>query len=137
MCGDWKLWVAMALTGKMAYLGEPLNYYRSHDRSVRSESRKGAADVAEVLQVIRWILGQVTPTDVVLDKLCQRQVGFWVPALMSTHVPRPVKLTILNNIMAIDPHPIRRAVRPGFQVCWRKAFAAWTSIRSALTAPSN
>ena len=124
MCGDWKLWVAMALTGKMAYLGEPLNYYRSHDKSVRRESRKGAADVAEVLQVIRWILSQVTPTDVVLNRLCQRQVDFWVPAVMSTHVPRPVKLAILKNIMAIDPHPIRRAVRPGFQICWRKAFAA-------------
>ena len=39
ICGDWKLWAAMALTGKVAYFGEPLNYFRFHDASVRSISR--------------------------------------------------------------------------------------------------
>ena len=137
MCGDWKLWVSMALSGKIAYLGEPLNYYRSHERSVRSESRKGALSVAEDLQVIRWIMNQVTPSDKVREKLCQRQVGFWVPAVMSRHVPFAVKRSILKNVMAIDPRPIRRAARPGFQLCWRKAFAAWNSLRSTRTAGSN
>ena len=36
LCGDWKLWAAMALTGKVLYLAEPLNYFRFHDASVRS-----------------------------------------------------------------------------------------------------
>jgi len=116
MCGDWKLWVAMALTGRMAYLGEPLNYYRSHGTTVRSKSRKEELDVAEDLQVIRWILDQVTPTDVVLKRLCQRQSGFWVPALMSAHVPFSLKLRILKNVRAIDPHPIRRALRPALRI---------------------
>ena len=30
LCGDWKLWAAMALTGKVVYLAEPLNHYRFH-----------------------------------------------------------------------------------------------------------
>lgn len=111
MCGDWKLWVAMALTGRIAYLGEPLNYYRSHDTSVRSKSRKEQLDVAESLQVISWILRQVKPTNAVLERLCKRQAIFWVPAVMSTRVQFPLKLTILRNVRAIDPHPIQRAVR--------------------------
>ncbi len=116
MCGDWKLWASMALTGKLAYLGEPLNYYRSHDTSVRSKSRKEAVDVAEDLQVIRWILERVRPADAVLKKLCQRQSGFWVPAVMSARVPLSLKLRILKNVWAIDPRPIRRAVHPALQV---------------------
>jgi glycosyltransferase involved in cell wall biosynthesis len=115
MCGDWKLWAAMALAGKMAYLSEPLNYYRSHDASVRSRSRKEELDVAESLQVIRWILDQVTPTDAVLQRLCERQVGFWIPAVMNGHVSFSLKLRILKNVRAIDPHPIRRAVRPALR----------------------
>jgi glycosyltransferase involved in cell wall biosynthesis len=134
MCGDWKLWAALALKGKIAYLGEPLNYYRFHDASVRSLSRKSALDVVEFLQVIRWILDQVTPTHAVLRKLCQRQAGFWVPAVMSTHVPFALKLTILRNVRAIDRHPIRRAVRPALQIFRRNAAAVWSSVWSALTA---
>ena len=37
--GDWKLWASMALTGKVAYLGEPLNYFRFHDQSVRGRDK--------------------------------------------------------------------------------------------------
>src|SRR6185437_10099936 len=37
LCADWKLWAAMALRGRIAYLGEPLNYFRFHDASVRKK----------------------------------------------------------------------------------------------------
>jgi glycosyltransferase involved in cell wall biosynthesis len=137
MCGDWKLWAAMALRGRITYLGEPLNYYRFHDASVRKRSQKGALDVAEFLEVIRWILDRVTPTDTALETSCERQVSFWVPAVMSSHVPFRVKLTILKNVRAIDPHPIWRALLPGLQICLRKAFAVWNSVRSAMTAARN
>jgi glycosyltransferase involved in cell wall biosynthesis len=134
MCGDWKLWVAMALEGKMAYLGEPLNYFRSHETSVRSKSRKEALDVAEDLQVIRWILDQVMPTDLVLKRVCQRQAGFWVPAVMNMRVPSPLKLTILKNARAIDPHLIRRAVRPALWNIRQKLSRRWHRLRSVPTA---
>ena len=112
LCGDWKLWAAMALTGRMAYLGEPLNYFRFHGVSVRSKSKYEGRDVAEPLRVIRWILGQVTPTDAVREKMCEMYSFYWVPALMSTHVPPDLKRSILSDVKAIDPHVLRRVVRP-------------------------
>lgn len=115
MCGDWKLWAAMALTGKMAYLAEPLNYYRSHDSSVRSKSQEGALDVVENLKAIRWILDQIALTDSGLESLCQRQAIFWIPAVMSTSVPYPLKWSILQKVRAIDPHAIRRLLRPALR----------------------
>ena len=78
-CGDWKLWAAMALAGKIVYLGEALNYYRSHDGSVRSKNRRTALDVAEALQVIRWILDRVTPTNAVLQKVSVKMSAHWIP----------------------------------------------------------
>jgi glycosyltransferase involved in cell wall biosynthesis len=36
---DWKLLASMALTGKVTYLGEPLNYFRFHDQSVRGRDK--------------------------------------------------------------------------------------------------
>src|SRR5690348_715522 len=39
LCGDWKLWAALALTGEVAYLAEPLNYFRFHDATMRSKTQ--------------------------------------------------------------------------------------------------
>ncbi|HKQ88845.1 MAG TPA: glycosyltransferase family 2 protein, partial [Candidatus Acidoferrales bacterium] len=34
VCGDWKLWATMASAGRIAYVAEPLNYFRFHEESV-------------------------------------------------------------------------------------------------------
>jgi len=110
MCGDWKLWAAMALEGKIAYLGEPLNYYRAHDASVRSKSKRVGLDASEGLQVIRWILDRVTPTEPVREDLCAMAAFYWVPALLSLRVPLSVKRAILKDVTAIDPHAMANLV---------------------------
>jgi glycosyltransferase involved in cell wall biosynthesis len=122
LCGDWKLWAAMCLTGKVAYLAAPLNFFRFHDASVRSKSIKDGADVAERLRVIRWILGHVTPIDAVREKLCEMYSFYWVPTIMSIHVPLDLKRSILSDVKAIDPRMLRRLVRPAF-VTLRLKFA--------------
>jgi glycosyltransferase involved in cell wall biosynthesis len=115
LCGDWKLWAAMALQGRIAYVGEPLNYHRFHGASVRNKSLIGGLDVTEKLQVIRWILEELTPTETAREKLCQTLSGYWVPAIVTT---RPVALgqrwAILRNARAIDPLAIRRLIRGAF-----------------------
>lgn len=32
-CGDWLIWIEMFLKGKVAYIREPLNYFRIHEKS--------------------------------------------------------------------------------------------------------
>jgi hypothetical protein len=55
-----RLWVAMALTGKVVYLAEPLNYYRFHNATVRSVIYGTETELRESLPV-RWrILDQAT-----------------------------------------------------------------------------
>jgi glycosyltransferase involved in cell wall biosynthesis len=120
VCGDWKLWTAMALTGKVAYLGEPLNYFRFHDASVRNQTELTTRVVPEHLQVTRWVLDRITVTDAVLEEICEEKADLWVPALMSIHVPLRLKLTIVENVRAIDDHPVRRALRPLLATLRRK-----------------
>lgn len=133
LCGDWKLWMAMALEGKMAFLSEPLNYFRWHDKSVRSMTSRKALDVAEEIQVTRWILEQVTPTATALKKMCDGRAYFWVPAVMSTRVPFSLKTAILKNVWAIDPHPVRRSFGPALRNIGHKFSRCLTSVRSILT----
>jgi hypothetical protein len=60
LCGDWRLWAAMALTGKVVYLVEPLNYFRFHDASIRNMTSQTGSDISEILLVRWWILDQTT-----------------------------------------------------------------------------
>ncbi len=125
LCGDWKLWAAMALTGKVAYVAEPLNYFRFHASSVRNKTAQLNADVMEYLGVMRWLLGQVTPPDDVLEKLGETVANMWVPAVMSLHVPLRVKRAILRTVWGIDPHPIRNSIRPAWKTIQRKFARHW------------
>jgi glycosyltransferase involved in cell wall biosynthesis len=65
ICGDYNLWAAMALGGKIAYVAEPMNYFRSHRESVRSRTQGGGLDVAEYFYVMLSILVRVAPPDTV------------------------------------------------------------------------
>jgi len=60
LCGDWKLWVAMALAGKVVYLAEPLNYYRFHNASVRGVIYGTEMELRESIPVRWWILDHAT-----------------------------------------------------------------------------
>jgi glycosyltransferase involved in cell wall biosynthesis len=110
-CGDWKLWAAMALEGRVAYIAEPLNYYRFHDASVRSKSKRNGLEAAEALRVIRWILERVTPPETVWETLRTLTSSYWPWAVVSPHVPLRVKLEVLRDARAIDPHVLRKVIR--------------------------
>jgi glycosyltransferase involved in cell wall biosynthesis len=120
---DWKLWAAMALTGKVAYVSEPLNYFRFHDTSVRSQGREARIHVAESLRIIRWILGQISVTDATLEGLLNTYCDQWVRAVLNPRVPLRFKRAILRDVKAIDPRPMRRALRPGFRAVQQKLAA--------------
>jgi glycosyltransferase involved in cell wall biosynthesis len=60
LCGDWKLWSAMALTGLVAYDKEPLNYFRFHDLSVRVQGERLGVETPESVEVIRSIVRGLT-----------------------------------------------------------------------------
>jgi hypothetical protein len=61
MCGDYKMWAAMAAKGKIAYIAEPLNYYRSHRENVRTRTEADALGVAEYFHVMLWVVNHVAP----------------------------------------------------------------------------
>lgn len=130
LCGDWKLWAALSFAGKVAYVSEPLNYFRYHSSTVRTKTSYDATDVLEKLQVIRWILERAAPSESDLQNAREEASKFWVPAVMSMHFPLRLKGTILKGVRTIDPHPLRRALRPALVTVRRKFMRHWRSLRS-------
>jgi len=129
LCGDWKLWAAMALTGRIAYLGEPLNYNRFHDTSVREQSRRLGADTAEYLEVIRWILQRVTPSEAARRKLCEDISSRWASAVLTRQIPLSRRWAMLENARAIDQHALRKLVRPALAALRMTLSRGYHSLR--------
>lgn len=125
LCGDWKLWAGMALTGDVAYLSEPLNYFRFHEASVRVKTLATRGNVPESLDVISWILRRVKPPQNVLWRIYRWQPEAWTPILMSMRVALGVKRRILRAARKIDPHPIRHSVRPALGTIRLKVRRHW------------
>jgi glycosyltransferase involved in cell wall biosynthesis len=102
-CGDWKTWASMALTGgKIAFLGEPLNFQRFHERTVTAKSGQFGVDVDEYLQVIWWILKRIKLTKADHRKLCEDLFPFWSPKVLTKRTPLGRRWKILKNGSAID-----------------------------------
>ena len=133
LCGDWKLWASIALCGNIAYISDPLNYYRLHAGSVWGHSRDGAQETAEVLHVVRWMMDQVEPIDAAREMSCERLSQGWVMALMSSHVSLERKKSILRDVRAIDSHPMRRMLRPALANVRMKIRRHWHDLHSQAT----
>jgi hypothetical protein len=132
ICGDWKLWSSLMLTGEVAYVAETLNYFRIHEASVRNKFRLWRGGIVEWLQVARWVLDQAPPPDDLLNDIRAYHANLWVPALLSMEVPWNVKGEIFRRARAIDPHPIRSAVGPALATVRRKIERHWRELRSAV-----
>ena len=131
ICGDWKMWCSLLLKGEMAYVAEPLNYFRMHSASARSRFGLWRAGIVEWLTVVRWILDQAPPADeAALRAIRARHAHLWVPALLSMEVSWRTKGEILRRARAIDPHPIRAAAHPALETLRRKFRRTWLQLRS-------
>jgi hypothetical protein len=128
LCGDWKLWAAMALAGKVAYVAEPLNYFRCHGDTARNRSAEGRIDILEGLSVMRWLLPRIAPSEGLVEDLSRLIANIWVPAVMSVHAPFRIKREIMRQVWGIDPHPIKSAVRPALTHVRLKFLRHWREL---------
>jgi hypothetical protein len=129
VCGDWKLWVSMALQGKVAYVSEPLNYYREHDATVRARVEQTGRGAGEHIEMVSWMLERVTPTDLIVEKAYSQASISWIPPVLNRRVPFRVRWRLLRNAMAIDPHAVRRLVRPALAMVRLKLVKEFRLVR--------
>lgn len=112
-CADWKLWAAMALTGgTIAYVGQPLNYYRWHESSVRPKSQRLGIDAVEYLHVVGWILQRVTPTEATHREALDELFRVWYPRVLTNQIPIRRRWAILRDARRLDRNAVGKLIRP-------------------------
>jgi glycosyltransferase involved in cell wall biosynthesis len=111
LCGDWITWVRMLLVSDLAFVGEPLNYFRSHAGSVRAVEQSNVL-LLEQCQVIGFILKHCP---VLLEKKNQ--------------VLADLRKTWMSNLYF---RGLRRFLRHGkaiFRLAWQAdRFLAWKVV---------
>lgn len=130
-CGDWKLWAAMALVGRVVYLSDPLNYYRVHRSTVSANSNNDLLSQAEHLRVARWLCRKVTPTDAARHELLQNLRWYWTSALTTSGLRLGRRCSILRDAIAIHPSETRRIIPLGLTTLRLKVLRHWRAITSA------
>lgn len=129
VCGDWRLWVLMASEGQIAYVGEPLNYYREHMATVRNKRVESGLIAAEHLRTVRWMFDRMAPRPEVRRGALPLAAFYWIPAVLSRRVPLRRRWSILRDAMAIDPHALRKLIRPAVKVVPLKIAKEWRLAR--------
>lgn len=134
LCGDWKLWAGMALEGRVAYLAEPLNFYRMHGGTLRGHTESAKVHVVEDLQLCRWVMDRVGLPEDLREPVRNFKASLWVPALISSNASLSTKRKVLKEVRAFDPRPFHRIPRPLLSTLRLKIRRHWREMRSAMAA---
>jgi hypothetical protein len=125
----------MALEGKIAYISEPLNYYRSHSENVRTRMEAGGLVIAEYISVMLWVVTQVAQTGTLPEEA--KRVFVRPVTEMAPHERIQASIKAMEYIakwnLRYNPHVPRNAVRSRF-VEWRLALY---EREFAISAPSR
>lgn len=83
LCGDWLLWVKMLLIADLAFVAEPLNYYRAHSETVRYEASRNGVFAEESYYIVRYILAHISCTREVFEQVCETRIHRWLKIMFS------------------------------------------------------
>ena len=96
--GDWMLWAKMLLNSDIAFVAEPLNYYRTHSGSVRSRTVKSGLLLEESCKVTRYIIENAQIPKDTLEEVFDRIINWWVEWIFYYNT-RNISLTSKNQII--------------------------------------
>lgn len=82
LSGDWITWVRMLLESNIAYISEPLNHFRRHSQTVRSQVDHSALRVLENYRIVEEIIASTRVNERDFDRVCNALVEEWAKATL-------------------------------------------------------
>jgi glycosyltransferase involved in cell wall biosynthesis len=96
LAADWKLWVSFLCTSDLAFVAEPLNYFRTHKKSIRSSTPLWT-EITENLRVMNHVVDRIDVPRDVLEKLHAR-LAFVLLHAYITQRPSPPDLLRVRKL---------------------------------------
>lgn len=133
LCGDWKVWAAMAAArGAISHVGTPLNYHRFHEATVRQKSGRNGVWPREAVSVIGWILERVTLDKPMRTRVCMNLSQIWIPALFDRRIPMIIRWEILRSAIRIDSNAPLRLLSRAVAALQRRVARLWRQIDTSV-----
>lgn len=89
LVADWMLWAKMLMISDIAFVAEPLNYFRLHSTTVTSNTRRAGRHVEESYQVVSFIKNNTDLPKKSVEKAYNRLVNRWVNSVLKLLVVHP------------------------------------------------
>jgi len=119
LAADYLLWAKMLMISDIAYIAEPLNYFRSHANTVRNTTR-AALELEERLIVICYLLKGIQAPEPFWEQVFHPVVGWWMRLMASEKLPLSVNLRIYSILRDVDSNINYRILRNSIEVLMRK-----------------
>lgn len=107
VCGDWMLWAKVLIASDIAYRATPLNYFRTHNQTVRSKSLMNGLQAEESYMVLSHIHKTLVLDKATLRLACERMRIDWLNVALShvgpSQIPWKRNWRIYRLAKELDP----------------------------------
>jgi glycosyltransferase involved in cell wall biosynthesis len=121
ICGDWVTWLRILTIGDLAYVPQPLNYFRYHANSVRNATVRNGQIMVEEYRVLDFVRRNFAVPPEIDQEACWTRAYRWMQLAwfgrerMSWGANRQV----YRAARAVDRHVLRRLPHAWYY-CWRR-----------------
>lgn len=103
VAGDWVFWVRYLMSTDVAFVAEPLNYFRFHQQNVRSRTEQDGTQLLEMAQVLRLVTTTVTPEPTLYRRAIDRMLERWLHGLVYYQMPWERHQQFVHVMAAVEP----------------------------------
>lgn len=110
LVGDWLYWTSLMAVCRVAYVAEPLNYFRFHRNNVRSASYFNGASLLETLRLQKLLRQYDTPEATPRQRAIDDGTAFWLHSFINPayKIPWSRHREIYRSFQALQPDFGRR-----------------------------
>jgi glycosyltransferase involved in cell wall biosynthesis len=78
IAGDWVFWVMYLMITHVAFVAEPLNYFRFHQHNVRSSTEHDGTQLLEIAKAMSFVKSRFTPEPIIYKKTIEQMIERWL-----------------------------------------------------------
>jgi glycosyltransferase involved in cell wall biosynthesis len=103
--GDWIFWTTILLHTDLAFIAEPLNYFRTHSATMRSVYRVTGRNIEESFYVLQRLLPQLHLTAEEQRQVVALNLDAWMLATLTYRIPWARQRAIYTMLHTLVAHP--------------------------------
>lgn len=102
LVGDWLYWAKILSISKLAFVAEPLNFYRHHSSNVRSKTLINGIYFLELTRMLAILQKYGEPDSVLFNKMIDSILNMWFSSMIEYDIPLKRHYNIFNNLCNIN-----------------------------------